>query len=157
LVITPTFAASPLRDRPIDARRAAVESAYSVRDGAVLGKLTDDVVSTRSEVEERTRRVTRPFDILLDFGGFLKGRTVDQAAALACSPVMIDAGGDAMLRGAGIDGPAGAYQLFVPWQPVLAQVRAVAFHVPFAIFTSCTPLIWRSALTMFMPASTTSA
>jgi hypothetical protein len=54
-------------------------------------------------------------------------------------------------------GPAGAYQLFVPWQPVLAQVRAVAFHVPFAIFTSCTPLIWRSALTMFMPASTTSA
>ena len=56
------------------------------------------------EVEEHTRRVTRPPHVLLDFGGFLKGRTVDHAAALAPSSVMVDAGGDAMLHGAGMDG-----------------------------------------------------
>lgn len=51
-------------------------------------------------IDEPSRRVTRPAGTRLDFGGFLKGRTVDRAAALTAGPVAIDAGGDAMLRGA---------------------------------------------------------
>lgn len=59
---------------------------------------------TDLSVDEAARSVERPRHVHLDFGGFLKGRTVDRAAALATSPAMIDAGGDAALTGAGIDG-----------------------------------------------------
>lgn len=55
-------------------------------------------------IDEHTRRVARPPDLRLDFGGFLKGRTVDRASALMPSPSALDAGGDAMLRGSGADG-----------------------------------------------------
>ena len=55
-------------------------------------------------IDERTRRVTRPAGVQLDFGGFLKGRTVDRAAARMPGLGAVDAGGDAMLRGAGLDG-----------------------------------------------------
>jgi len=55
-------------------------------------------------IDEPTRSVERPSHVHVDFGGFLKGRTVDRAAELAPSPAMIDAGGDAALIGAGIDG-----------------------------------------------------
>lgn len=55
-------------------------------------------------IDEVTRSVERPPHIHLDFGGFLKGRTVDRAAVLMPSPAVIDAGGDAALIGAGIDG-----------------------------------------------------
>lgn len=58
----------------------------------------------RVVVDVPARRVTRPRDVRLDFGGFLKGRTVDHAAAVVPAPVAVDAGGDAMLRGAGADG-----------------------------------------------------
>ena len=51
------------------------------------------------ELDEHTCRVSRPPHVQLDFGGFLKGRTVDRAARLAPAAVMIDAGGDALLRG----------------------------------------------------------
>ena len=76
------------------------------------GALDDDRVPgaavrasvTMLEIDEDTRRVTRPPHVQLDFGGFLKGRTADRAAALARGAVVIDAGGDAVLRGA----PAGA-------------------------------------------------
>lgn len=51
-------------------------------------------------IDEIRHRVTRPPGVLLDFGGFLKGRTVDRAAALAADAVVVDAGGDARLQGA---------------------------------------------------------
>ncbi len=56
------------------------------------------------EIDERRHRVTRPPHVQIDFGGFLKGLTVDRAAALAPGAVIVDAGGDAVLRGA----PSGA-------------------------------------------------
>jgi thiamine biosynthesis lipoprotein len=52
------------------------------------------------EIDEERRRVTRPPHVEIDFGGFLKGLTADRAAALAPDAVLIDAGGDAVLRGA---------------------------------------------------------
>lgn len=59
---------------------------------------------TELAIDEATRSVQRPPHVLLDFGGFLKGRTVDRAAARLPSPAMLDAGGDAALIGAGLDG-----------------------------------------------------
>lgn len=56
------------------------------------------------DIDEQRHRVTRPAHVQIDFGGFLKGLTVDRAAALAPGSVIVDAGGDAMLRGA----PSGA-------------------------------------------------
>jgi thiamine biosynthesis lipoprotein len=55
-------------------------------------------------IDELTRTVTRPVHVQLDLGGFLKGLTVDRAAASAPAVACIDAGGDAVLRGAGLDG-----------------------------------------------------
>lgn len=52
------------------------------------------------EIDEEHRRVRRPAHVQLDLGGFLKGLTVDRAAALTTAPVVVDAGGDAVLRGA---------------------------------------------------------
>lgn len=55
---------------------------------------------TMLEIDEQQRRVVRPPHVEIDLGGFLKGRTVDRAAALASGAVIVDAGGDAVLRGA---------------------------------------------------------
>jgi thiamine biosynthesis lipoprotein len=52
------------------------------------------------EIDEERHRVTRPAHVQIDFGGFLKGRTVDRAAALTTAAVVVDAGGDAAMRGA---------------------------------------------------------
>lgn len=52
------------------------------------------------DIDEARLRVTRPPHVQLDFGGFLKGLTVDRAAASAPDVVVIDAGGDLALRGA---------------------------------------------------------
>ncbi len=52
------------------------------------------------DIDEDHRRVARPPHVQIDFGGFLKGLTVDRAAALAPGAVVVDAGGDAVLRGA---------------------------------------------------------
>jgi thiamine biosynthesis lipoprotein len=52
------------------------------------------------EIDEERRRVTRPPHVQIDFGGFLKGLTVDRAAALTTAAVIVDAGGDAAMRGA---------------------------------------------------------
>lgn len=51
-----------------------------------------------------TRSVCRPPDVHIDLGGFVKGSTVDRAAALLPETGFVDAGGDARLRGAGPDG-----------------------------------------------------
>ncbi|MGE5182976.1 MAG: FAD:protein FMN transferase [Acidobacteriota bacterium] len=56
------------------------------------------------EIDDATGTVRRPAHVLVDLGGFLKGRTVDRAARLAPELAMIDAGGDAVVRGAGSDG-----------------------------------------------------
>lgn len=56
------------------------------------------------DVDEPTRIVRRPASLQLDFGGFLKGRTVDRAAARAPAVALVDAGGDMVVRGAGPDG-----------------------------------------------------
>lgn len=50
-------------------------------------------------IDEEQRRVLRPPHVEIDLGGFLKGRTADRAAALASGAVIVDAGGDAVLRG----------------------------------------------------------
>jgi thiamine biosynthesis lipoprotein len=52
------------------------------------------------DIEEEHRRVVRPPHVQIDLGGFLKGRTADRAAALATGAALVDAGGDAVLRGA---------------------------------------------------------
>lgn len=55
-------------------------------------------------LDAETRTVTRPEGVVIDLGGMIKGRTVDEAARQTSSPAAIDAGGDAVLRGAGPDG-----------------------------------------------------
>jgi FAD:protein FMN transferase len=55
-------------------------------------------------LDRTTRTVTLPADTLLDFGGFIKGWTVDVATALLPSVAAIDAGGDGFLSGPGSDG-----------------------------------------------------
>jgi thiamine biosynthesis lipoprotein len=88
------------------------------------------------EIDERSRRVRLPPHVQLDFGGFLKGRTVDRAAALAPAIAMIDAGGDAVLRGAGPDGAGWLVEIEDPGDArrVLATLRvrdrAVATSAP---------------------------
>lgn len=52
------------------------------------------------DIDEERHQVARPPHIQIDLGGFLKGLTADRAAALVTGPVMVDAGGDAVLRGA---------------------------------------------------------
>jgi thiamine biosynthesis lipoprotein len=50
------------------------------------------------------REVTRPFEVQIDLGGMIKGRTVDEAATMLPRNGAIDAGGDAVLRGGGSEG-----------------------------------------------------
>jgi FAD:protein FMN transferase len=56
------------------------------------------------QLDRSTRTVTLPPGAVLDFGGFIKGRTVDLAATLLPDPAAVDAGGDAYLSGPGVDG-----------------------------------------------------
>jgi thiamine biosynthesis lipoprotein len=56
------------------------------------------------QLDRTTRTVTLAADTLLDFGGFIKGRTVDVATAILPPLAAIDAGGDAFLSGPGSDG-----------------------------------------------------
>jgi thiamine biosynthesis lipoprotein len=87
-------------------------------------------------IDEAARVVRRPADVQLDFGGFLKGRTVDRAAAAAPTPSLIDAGGDMVLRGAGPDGDGWLVDIEDPDNPerVLATLcvrdRALATSAP---------------------------
>jgi thiamine biosynthesis lipoprotein len=57
------------------------------------------------ELDAEALTVLRPAHVVLDLGGFVKGRTVDAAAAsIPDASLAIDAGGDALMRG---DGPEG--------------------------------------------------
>lgn len=55
-------------------------------------------------LDPELRRVTLPPGALLDLGGMIKGHTVDEAALVLPEPSLVDAGGDARLRGAGLEG-----------------------------------------------------
>jgi thiamine biosynthesis lipoprotein len=87
-------------------------------------------------LDPATRTVVRPRALHVDLGGLVKGRTVDEAAALAGAPLAIDAGGDAMLVGDGPDGdgwivdvedPADARRVIVSLR---VRDRAVATSAP---------------------------
>ncbi len=53
------------------------------------------------ELDPGRNQVTRPPPLQIDLGGMIKGRTVDEAAALLPGVGAVDAGGDAVLRGEG--------------------------------------------------------
>lgn len=88
------------------------------------------------EIDVPSRRVTRHGDVQIDFGGFLKGRTVDRAASLLPAPAAVDAGGDAVVRGGGPDGRGWLVDVEDPFDPAAALVtlrirdRAVATSAP---------------------------
>jgi thiamine biosynthesis lipoprotein len=54
------------------------------------------------DIDVDNRRVARAPHVQIDFGGFLKGLTADRAAAIATGPILVDAGGDIVLRGEAI-------------------------------------------------------
>lgn len=68
-------------------------------------------------IDESARIVYRPPHVQLDFGGFLKGRTVDRAAQTAPATALIDAGGDMVVRGAGADGDGWLVDIEDPRDP----------------------------------------
>ena len=55
-------------------------------------------------LDPRTRTVSRPPGLQIDLGGMIKGHTADRAARRLPEDGALDAGGDAVLRGAGPDG-----------------------------------------------------
>ncbi len=87
-------------------------------------------------LDETTRSVHRPPGLQIDLGGFMKGRTVDVAAPLLPAPGVIDAGGDAFVRGHGLDGRGWLIDVEDPADPtrvvVTLRVRdgAVATSAP---------------------------
>jgi len=89
-------------------RAAGYDRSFDPADPAALDRDAPITPARRARfdelaIDERHARVARPADLQVDLGGFLKGRTVDRVATLAPATAMIDAGGDAMLRGAGLD------------------------------------------------------
>jgi len=91
---------------------------------------------TELVIDAATACVQRPLALLIDLGGFLKGRTVDRAAAAAPRDAMIDAGGDAVVRGDGPEGDGWLVDVEDPADPdhVLVTLRlrdrAVATSAP---------------------------
>lgn len=73
-------------------------------------------------LDPATRTVTRPPHLLIDLGGMVKGRTVDEAAHVLSQTSAIDAGGDAVLRG----NPAGADAWLVDVEDPRDHRRVVA-------------------------------
>ncbi|MEZ4364080.1 MAG: FAD:protein FMN transferase [Kofleriaceae bacterium] len=87
-------------------------------------------------LDEPTRTVLRPRQVHLDLGGIAKGATVDRAAVHLVSSGAIDAGGDAVLRGAAPDGGEWLVEIEDPRDPsrtlatVAASNAAVATSAP---------------------------
>ncbi len=83
-----------------------------------------------------TRTVERPAHVSIDLGGIVKGRTVDEAARLLPAVGVVEAGGDAYLRGAGPDGRGWPVEVEDPRDPERTLVtlrvtdRAVATSAP---------------------------
>jgi thiamine biosynthesis lipoprotein len=90
----------------------------------------------RVAIDHRRRSVTLPPGVSLDFGGFIKGWTVDQAARLLPPTAALDAGGDALLRGTGPDGRGWIVDVEDPADPTCdvltlrVRDRAVATSAP---------------------------
>lgn len=88
------------------------------------------------DIDAEHRRVVRPPHVELDLGGFLKGRTADRAAALASVPVIVDAGGDAVLRGAPPGAAGWTVEIEDPYDPMrtigtmVVRDQAVATSAP---------------------------
>lgn len=87
-------------------------------------------------LEPETRTVFRPDHVQLDLGGIVKGRTVDEAAALLPGAGAVDAGGDAVLRGCGDDARGWLVEVEDPAHPertllvLRLRDRAVATSAP---------------------------
>jgi thiamine biosynthesis lipoprotein len=83
-------------------------------------------------LDAATRTVTLPPGVRLDLGGFIKGFTVDRAARRLPGAGAVDAGGDAVLRGAGPEGDGWLVDVEDPADPARTVVtlrvrdRAVA-------------------------------
>jgi len=76
-------------------------------------------------IDEAARIVQRPPHVVLDFGGLVKGRTVDEALHSVSGSALIDAGGDIAVRGDGPDGNGWLIDIEDPESPerVLATLR----------------------------------
>jgi len=87
-------------------------------------------------LEPSTRTVVRPPHVTLDLGGFIKGHTADRAARRLPENSAIDAGGDGVVRGDGIEGDGWLIDVEDPHDPsrvaltVRAKNRAVATSAP---------------------------
>jgi len=55
-------------------------------------------------IDEARCTVVVPPGLRIDLGGMIKGHTCDRAAELLPTTAFVDAGGDAVMRGAGVDG-----------------------------------------------------
>jgi len=86
-------------DRDSATLRVAARPGAFDRDTDVAPPRAGRFLDVRLDPVRRT--VTRPIELVLDLGGMIKGRTVDRASALLPDRGAIDAGGDAVLRGAG--------------------------------------------------------
>jgi len=88
------------------------------------------------QIDDSARIVRRPPHLMLDFGGFLKGRTADHALAAMPHTALVDAGGDIAVRGDGPDGDGWLVEIEDPERPQrgLATLRlhdrAVATSAP---------------------------
>lgn len=71
-------------------------------DRATTGAAPPRSVFCELELDPATRGVLRPAHMTLDLGGFIKGHAVDRAARRLPANAAVDAGGDAVLRGAGV-------------------------------------------------------
>ena len=122
-----------LFDPGIGAALASLGYDRSFAPGA-LDRATDATGTTRGAaratmldlvIHVATRTVERAPALQLDLGGIVKGLTVDRAAARLPSVAAIDAGGDAVLRGAGPDGTGWLVEVEDPADParVLLTLR----------------------------------
>lgn len=94
-------------------------------DRAVAGPVPPRASVRELVLEPRSRTVVRPAHLRIDLGGLVKGRTVDEAVQLLPSIGVVEAGGDAFLRGAGPEGRGWCVEVEDPRDPtrVLATLR----------------------------------
>lgn len=84
-------------------------------------------VTARSlALDVATRTVRRPPGGCIDLAGLVKGRAVDEASALLPAPALVEAGGDARLRG---PGPEGGFWLVDVESPLDADRVVVTLAV----------------------------
>jgi thiamine biosynthesis lipoprotein len=87
-------------------------------------------------LDPSTRTVVRPPHVKLDLGGLIKGHTADRAARRLPPCAAVDAGGDAVLRGAGPEGGGWLVDVEDPRDPdrvlltLRVRDRAVATSAP---------------------------